>query len=190
MENSLSCFRLAQCYMTINSVKRQWQQFIRSLDSERRKRQHHKETSGSVTSDERANIFPCLQRAKPSAVANVRWATLCLTLTKQSFRKDDSVERKPTILAHSTAKEKAPEVSPRQCVRDRSLSVETTGSIHDSPTAVPERPLSIPISVTIFHNDNIIHTLWAYFISTKCFKLEIFASVKYHHNIIEINIVF
>ena len=40
MENSLSCFRLAQCYMTINSVKRQWQQFIRSLDSERRKRQY------------------------------------------------------------------------------------------------------------------------------------------------------
>ena len=26
------------------------------------------------------------------------------------------------------------------CVRDKSLSVETSGSIHDSPTAVPERP--------------------------------------------------
>ena len=26
----------------------------------------------SVTADERANIFPCLQRAKSSAVANVR----------------------------------------------------------------------------------------------------------------------
>ena len=42
MENSLSCFWLAQCYMTINSVKQQWQHFIRSLDSERRKRQHLK----------------------------------------------------------------------------------------------------------------------------------------------------
>ena len=60
----------------------------------------------SGTADERANIFPGLQRAKPSAVANVRWATLCLTLTKQAFRKDDSVELKPTILAYSTAKEK------------------------------------------------------------------------------------
>ena len=28
---------------------------------------------------------------------------------------------------------------PAVCVRDRSLSVETSGSIHDSPTAVPER---------------------------------------------------
>ena len=42
MENSLSCFRLAQCYMTINSVKREWQHFIRSLALERRKRQHLK----------------------------------------------------------------------------------------------------------------------------------------------------
>ena len=66
MENFLSCFRLAQCYVTINSVKQQWQHFgfafslafsnarastalhslwassLRSLDSERRKRQHLK----------------------------------------------------------------------------------------------------------------------------------------------------
>ena len=114
----------------------------------------------SVTADERANIFPCLQRPKPSAVAKVRWATLCLTLTKQAFRKDDSVERKPTILAHSTAtltgdkgKIKAPEVSPRRCVRDRprqqtrnsferTLSVETSGSINDSTAAEPQRPKS------------------------------------------------
>ena len=49
-------------------------------------------------------------------------------------------------------KRKAQEVSPRQCVRDRprqqtrnsferTLSVETSGSINDSPTAVPERQL-------------------------------------------------
>ena len=30
---------------------------------------------------------------------------------------------------------------PAVCVRDRSLPVETSGSIHDSPTAVPERPI-------------------------------------------------
>ena len=50
-------------------------------------------------------------------------------------------------------KRKAPEVSPRQCVRDRSLPVETSGSINDSPTAVPERPknyLYVSISRFIF----------------------------------------
>lgn len=73
----------------------------------------------SDTSDERANIFPCLQRPKSSAVANVRWATLCLTLTKQAFRKDDSVERKPTILAHFTAKEK-----PRRYLRGNALGID------------------------------------------------------------------
>ena len=73
----------------------------------------------SGTADERANIFPCLQRPKPRAVANVRWATLCLTLTKQAFRKDDSVERKPTILAHSTAKEK-----PRRYLRGDALGID------------------------------------------------------------------
>ena len=67
------------------------------------------------------------QRPKPSAVAKVRWATLCLTLTKQAFRKDDSVARKLTILAHSTAKEK-----PRRNLRgdatngSRSLSFKIT----------------------------------------------------------------
>ena len=72
-----------------------------------------------ITFDERANIFPCLQRPKPRAVANVRWATLCLTLTKQVFRKDYSVERKPTILAHSTAKEK-----PRRYLRGNALGID------------------------------------------------------------------
>ena len=37
-------------------------------------------------------------------------------------------------------KRKAPEVSPRQCVRDRSLSVETTGSINDSTAAELQSP--------------------------------------------------
>ena len=48
-------------------------------------------------------------------------------------------------------KQKAPEVSPRQCVMDRprqqtrnsferTRTVETSGSIYDSPTAEPERP--------------------------------------------------
>ncbi len=99
----------------------------------------------SGTADERANIFPCLQRAKSSAASNVRWATLCLTLTKQAFRKDDSVERQPMTFGSLHRKRKAPEESPRQCVRDRSLSVETSGSIHDSPTAVPERQKSFVI---------------------------------------------
>ncbi len=70
------------------------------------------------------------------------------------------------------------------------IETEAQRLCRQSPTVVPERPLSIPRSATIFHNDNIIHTWWAYFISTKCFKLEIFASVKYHYNIVEIDIVF
>ena len=72
----------------------------------------------SGTADERANIFPCQQRAKPSAVANVRWATQCLTLTKQAFRKDDRVERQPTTLAHSTANKK-----PRRHLRGNALGI-------------------------------------------------------------------
>ena len=105
MENFLSCFRLAQCYVTINSVKQQWPYIFSQFGTQSGESGNTLKIKCSGTADERANIFLCQQRAKPSAVANVRWATLCLTLTKQAFRKDDSVERKPTILAHSTAKE-------------------------------------------------------------------------------------
>ena len=118
----------------------------------------------SGTSDERANIFPCLQRAKSSAVANVRWVTQCLTLTKQVFRKDDSVERKPTALAHSTATK-----MPRRYLRGNALGIDRESSRetrlsepfrskhqarffasealkrwHDSPTAVPQLPKKKP----------------------------------------------
>ena len=70
----------------------------------------------SGTSDERANIFavPTTTEAECSSRCSV--SAQCLTRTKQVFRKDYSVERQPTTLAHSSAKEKAPEVSPRQCV--------------------------------------------------------------------------
>ena len=35
-------------------------------------------------------------------------------------------------------KRKAPEVSPRRCVRDRSRMAEISSSVHDSPTATPD----------------------------------------------------
>ena len=73
----------------------------------------------SGTADERANIFavPTTTEAECSSQCSV--SDITLTLTKQSFRKDDSVERKPTILAHSTAKEK-----PRRYLRGNALGIE------------------------------------------------------------------
>ena len=46
MENFLSCFRLAQCYVTINSAMTLY--FSAVKDSERRKRQHLKKSNAVV----------------------------------------------------------------------------------------------------------------------------------------------
>ena len=79
--------------------------FLRSLDSERRKRQHLKNQVQWYGRRESKHLSVPTTKMEKRAATKVRWATLCLTITKQAFRKDDSVERKPTILAHSTAKE-------------------------------------------------------------------------------------
>ena len=140
MENFLSCFRLAQCYVTINSVKQQWQHFIRSLDSERRKRQHLKnqvQCYGRRESKHLRSAYNVRSRVHQPMFDERHNALLLLSKPPQ--------RRQSGAVAHDFSslhrKQKAPEVSPRQCVRDRSLSVETSGSINDSPTAVPERPI-------------------------------------------------
>ena len=56
--------------MTINSVKQQWQHFPQ-LRTQSGESGNTLKIKCSGTADERANIFPCLQRAKPSAVAKV-----------------------------------------------------------------------------------------------------------------------
>ena len=139
MENFLSCFRLAQCYVTINSVKQQWQHFIRSLDSERRKRQHLKKQVqwyGRRESKHLRSAYNDRSRVHQPMFGERHNALLLLSKPPQ--------RRFSGAAAHDFGslhrKRKAPEVSPRQCVRDRSLSVETSGSVYDSPTAVPERP--------------------------------------------------
>lgn len=98
----------------------------------------------SGTPDERANIFSVPTTCEVECSSQCSVSDITLTLTKQSFRKDDSVERKPTILAHSTAKEK-----PRRYLRGNALwdcwsvRIETEAQrlCRQSPTAVPERPL-------------------------------------------------
>ena len=139
MENSLSCFRLAQCYVTINSVKQQWQHFIRSLDSERRKRQHLKnQVQWYVRRESKHLSVP--------TTCEVECSSQCSVSDTMPYSYQASLPQRlfSGAVAHDFGslhrKRKAPEVSPRQCVRDRSLSVETSGSINDSPTAVPERP--------------------------------------------------
>ena len=78
--------------------------FLRSLDSERRKRQHLKnQVQWYVRRESKHLSVPTTCEVECSSQCSV--SDITLTLTKQSFRKDDSVERKPTILAHSTAKE-------------------------------------------------------------------------------------
>ena len=133
MENFLSCFRLAQCYVTINSVKQQWQHFIRSLDSERRKRQHlKKQVQWYVRRESKHLSVPTTCEVECSSQCSV--SDITLTLTKQSFRKDDSVERKPTILAHSTAKEK-----PRRYLRGNALGIEAFRSRHQARLTIARR---------------------------------------------------
>ena len=140
MENFLSCFRLAQCYVTINSVKQQWQHFIRSLDSERRKRQHLKEQVQWYVRRESKHLFRAYNvRSRVQQPMFGERHNALLLLSKSSAKTIQWSGSPRFWLLHR--KRKAPEESPRQCVRDRSLSVETSGSINDSPTAVPERPI-------------------------------------------------
>ena len=143
MENFLSCFRLAQCYVTINSVKQQWQHFIRSLDSERRKRQHlKKQVQWYVRRESKHLSVPTTYEAECSSQCSV--SVIMPYSYSASLRKDDSVERQPTILAHSTAKEK-----PRRYLRGNALGIfsplglrpEAQRLRRQSPTAVPERQL-------------------------------------------------
>ena len=72
MENFLSCFRLAQCYVTINSVKQQWPYISPQLRTQSGESGNTLKNKCSGTSNERANILPCLLRPKQSAAANVR----------------------------------------------------------------------------------------------------------------------
>ena len=117
MENSLSCFRLAQCYMTINSVKQQWQHFIRSLDSERRKRQHHKNQVQWYARRESKHLrsaYNVRSRVQQPMFGERQNALLLLSNPPQ---------RRPSgAVAHDFGshhrKRKAPEESPRRCVRD------------------------------------------------------------------------
>ena len=94
----------------------------------------------SGTSDERANIFavPTTSESECISQCSVSDKMLLLLLSKPPQRRFSGAAAHDFGSLHR--KRKAPEVSPRQCVRDRSLSVETSGSINDSPTAVPERP--------------------------------------------------
>ena len=124
MENFLSCFRLAQCYVTINSVKQQWQHFIRSLDSERRKRQHLKnqvQWYGRRESKHHCSAYNDRSRVQQPMFGERQNALLLLSKPPQ--------RRISGAYAHDFGslhrKQKAPEVSPRQCVRDISRMAET-----------------------------------------------------------------
>ena len=97
----------------------------------------------SVTADERANIFPCLQRPKPSAVAKVRWAIQCFTLTKQASAKTTEWSGSPRFWLTPSQKKK-----PRRYLRGCALGIvspsglrpEAQRQCRQSPTAVPECP--------------------------------------------------
>ena len=78
-----------------------------------------------------------------------------VTLTKQASAKTTEWSGSPRLLAHSTANKKprrnlrgnALWDRPRKQTRnsfERTLSVETSGSIYDSPTAVPQLPKKKP----------------------------------------------
>ena len=140
MENFLSCFRLAQCYMKINSVKQQWQHFIRSLDSERRKRQHLKKQVQWYVRRESKHLFRAYNvRSRVQQPMFGERHNALLLLSKPPQRRLSGAAAHDFGSLHR--KRKAPEVSPRQCVRDRprqqtrnsferTLSVETSGSIN------------------------------------------------------------
>ena len=115
MENFLSCFRLAQCYVTINSVKQQWQHFIRSLDSERRKRQHLKKQVQWYDRRESKHLrsaYNARSRVQRPMFGERQNALLLLSNPPQ---------RRPSgAVAHDFGslhrKRKSPGVSPRLCV--------------------------------------------------------------------------
>ena len=123
--------------------------FLRSLDSERRKRQHLKNQVQWYGRRECKHLsVPTTCESECSSRCSVS-DIMPYAYTKQAFRKDDRVERLPMTFGSLHRKRKAPEVSPRQCVRDRprkqtrnsferTLSVETSCSINDSPTATPD----------------------------------------------------
>lgn len=107
--------------------------FLRSLDSERRKRQHLKnQVQWYVRRESKHLSVPTTCEVECSSQCSV--SDITLTLTKQSFRKDDSVERKPTILAHSTAKEK-----PRRNLRGNALGIEAFRSRHQARLTIARR---------------------------------------------------
>ena len=88
----------------------------------------------SVTADERANIFPCLQRPKPSAVANVRWATKCLTLTKQASAKTTEWRGSPRLWLTPPQKKK-----PRRYLRGNALGIEAFRSRQQARLTIARR---------------------------------------------------
>lgn len=122
--------------------------FIRSLDSERRKRQHLKnqvQWYGRRESKHLRSAYNVRCRVHQPMFGERHNALLLLSKPPQ--------RRFSGAAAHDFGslhrKRKAPEVSPRQCVRDRprkqtrnsferTLSVETSCSINDSPTATPD----------------------------------------------------
>ena len=94
----------------------------------------------SGTADERANIFPCLQRRRRSEQQpkfGKRHNALRL-LNKPPQRRQSGAVAHDFGSLHR--KQKAPEYLRGCALWDRSLSVETSGSIYDSPTAVPQLP--------------------------------------------------
>ena len=124
MENFLSCFRLAQCYVTINSVKQQWQHFIRSLDSERRKRQHLKnQVQWYVRRESKHHCRAYNVRSRVHQPMFGERQNALLLLSKPPQRRFSGAAAHDFGSLHR--KRKAPEVSPRQCVRDRSRMAET-----------------------------------------------------------------
>ena len=119
MENFLSCFRLAQCYMTINSVKREWQHFIRSLDSERRKRQHLKnqvQWYGRRESKHHFRAYNVRSWVQQPMFGERQNALLVLSKAPQRRQSGAGPHDFGSLHRH---KRKAPEVSPRLCVMDR-----------------------------------------------------------------------
>ena len=105
----------------------------------------------SGTADERANIFavPTTTEAECSSQCSVSDTMPYSYQASLPQRRFSGAAANDFGSFHR--KRKAPEVSPRRCVRDRprqqtrnsferTLSVETSGSNNDSPTAVPQRP--------------------------------------------------
>ena len=114
--------------------------FIRSLDSERRKRQHLKNQVQWYVRRESKHLFRAYNvRNRVHQPMFGERHNVLLLLSKPPQRRQSGAVAHDFGSLHR--KEKAPEVSPRQCIRDRSLSAETSGSVYDSPTAVPERPI-------------------------------------------------